>query len=278
MRADLKQTLEDLLEQIDWTAHRARDPVELVWRYEEDADRELAALCASAVAYGRVALVKDAGERIMAPLGESPALGLRALSLQDLRAAYDGYVYRMTRGEDVVDLLWGARALIEEHGSLAAAYAAQPGPGHLTRASHLVQALRAGRVREGVERGLKYLVSDPADGSACKRLHLFFRWMGRGPDAIDPGCWREVLEASELIMPLDTHTSRICRYIGLTDRKSVDGKAAAQVTAALRELDPDDPLRYDFAICHLGISGGCIHRRSPDHCPDCPLDAICALE
>jgi uncharacterized protein (TIGR02757 family) len=78
-------------------------------------------------------------------------------------------------------------------------------------------------------------------------------------------------------MPLDTHTSRICRYIGLTDRKSVDGKTARQVTDALRELDPDDPIKYDFAICHLGISESCIHERSEEHCPDCPLESICRL-
>lgn len=272
----LSRTLDELIEHVDPTEHRANDPVELVWSYDDPRDQELAALCAASVAYGRVALVRDAGRRIMEVLGDAPVEALLHLDLEDLEQAFEHYVYRMTRGADVVDLLWGARALYEEYGSLDAAYGAMEGDDHLTRASHFVQALRAGRARQEVTRGLKYLVSDPADGSASKRLHLFFRWVGRGPDAIDLGIW-EHLDAADLIMPMDTHTSRICRYIGLCARKSVDGKAALEVTRNLRRLDADDPLRYDFAICHLGISGGCIHRRSEEHCPTCPLDTICAL-
>ena len=123
----LKVTLEVLLEQLDASERRANDPVELVWRYEEKADRELAALCASCVAYGRVALVKDAGERIMEPLGLNPAARLLELDDEELEAIYDGYVYRMTRGEDVVDLLRGVRELLVKFGTLDAAYGAQPG-------------------------------------------------------------------------------------------------------------------------------------------------------
>lgn len=273
----LKVTLEVLLEQLDASERRANDPVELVWRYEEKADRELAALCASCVAYGRVALVKDAGERIMEPLGLNPAARLLELDDEELEALYDGYVYRMTRGEDVVDLLRGVRELLVKYGTLDAAYGAQPGESHKERASNFVQAIRAGRKRDEVARGLKYLLSDPGDGSTSKRLHLFFRWVARGPDEIDLGLW-ETLDPSELIMPLDTHTSRICRYIGLGARKSVDGKAADEITESLLALDPEDPLRFDFAICHLGISKGCIHTRSEEHCPRCPLESICTLE
>lgn len=266
-----------MLDQLDASQRRANDPVELVWRYEEKADREVAALCAACVAYGRVKLVKDAGERIMEPLGEHPAETLLELDDEDLETLYADYVYRMTRGEDVVDLLCGVRRLLETHGTLDAAYGAQTGDSHKERASGFVQAIRAGRRREGVERGFKYLLSDPADGSTSKRLHLFFRWVARGPDEIDLGIW-ESLDPSDLIMPLDTHTSRICRYIGLGSRKSVDGKAADEITESLLELDPADPLRFDFAICHLGISKGCIHQRSEEHCPKCPLESICTLE
>jgi endonuclease III len=78
-------------------------------------------------------------------------------------------------------------------------------------------------------------------------------------------------------MPLDTHTSRICRYLGLTARKSNDLKTVVEVTDSLRELDPEDPLRYDFAICHLGMSKQCIHRWSPDHCPTCPIEPVCQI-
>ena len=274
----LLHELESLLLQVDYAAHRANDPVELVHGYGTKQDQELVALLASCLAYGRVALVRDAGRRAVAPLGAAPAEALRSMSLEDLQQGYRGFVYRMTRGEDLVDLLWGVRAMYQRWPTLDAAYAAMPGAEHLERASAWVRCIRQGRARSGEPpaRGLKYLLPDPADGSASKRLHLFFRWMARGPDGVDLGCW-EHLKPEDLVMPLDTHTARICRYIGLSGRRSADGKMALEVTKALQELDPKDPLRFDFALCHLGISKGCIHRRSQAHCPTCPLQAICTL-
>lgn len=273
----LRATLEVLMEELDASARRAQDPVELVWRYESKRDREIAGLIASGVAYGRVALVKRAGEDLMQRLGDSPADALMSMSAQELEERFDGFVYRMTRGADVVDLLWGIKSLYAHHDSLDAAYGAMPGEDHVERASALVQAIRAGRHREDITRGLKYLLSDPGEGSTAKRLHLFFRWVVRGPDAIDLGIW-EHLDAADLIMPLDTHTSRICRYVGLLERKTLDGKAAKEVADNLRKLDPRDPLKYDFPLCHLGISKGCIHARSQEHCPRCPLEPLCTLQ
>lgn len=268
--------LEALVEHVDAATHRQNDPVSLVWSYGDDADRELAALVAASVAYGRVALVRDAGRRIMEPLGPCPMETLLNLEAEELGLMYEDYVYRMTRGEDVVDMLWGIRGMVEKHGSLREGYLAQPGDTHLERASAWIEAIRAGRLREECERGLKYLLTNPGEGSTAKRMHLFFRWVGRGPDEIDPGLWEE-LDPADLIMPLDTHTSRLCRYLGLCTRKATDLKTAVEVTESLKKLDAADPLRFDFPLCHLGISGGCIHKRSEEHCPKCPLDGLCTL-
>lgn len=273
---NLKPTLEGLLVDYDFAARRAADPVSFVWEYEADADREVVGLIASALAYGRVGLLKQSVREVLDVLGPAPSRMVQEAELETLADQFDGFVYRMTRADDVVDLLSGMRRVLETYGSLEACYRAADADDHLDRASYLVGQLRAGRVREELARGLRYLLPDPADGSSCKRLNLYFRWMGRGPDGVDPGTWRS-LDASELLMPLDTHTSRLCRYIGLTDRKTVDLKMARQVTDALRLMDPDDPLRYDFALCHLGISGRCIHERSPAHCPGCPIESICTL-
>ncbi len=272
----LREHLDALLQTLDAGARREQDPVALVWRYDNPDDQALAALIASGLAYGRVALVKRAGEEAMRRLGPCPTQTLLTLSDADLSALYDGFVYRMTQGADIADLLAGVRAQLIAHGSLEAAYLAAPGADHLEKTSAWVRALRQGRLRPQLTRGLRYLLPDPGDGSASKRLHLFFRWVGRGPDAVDPGLWRG-LSPAVLRMPLDTHTSRICRYIGLSERQAVDGRAVEEVTASLRLLDPEDPLKYDFAICHLGISGGCIHRRSAPHCAACALDPICTL-
>ncbi|QDG54597.1 TIGR02757 family protein [Persicimonas caeni] len=272
----LKPLLEELMRECDYVERRRHDPVEFAWEYKERLDRELVALLSSCLAYGRVELLKAGVKVILELLGPRPTLAVDEMGPDALAGELGEFVYRMTKGADVVDLLIAIRKVQSEYGSLEAAYASAPEDDHLSRASFLVQKLRAARVRDEFVRGLRYLLPDPADGSTCKRLHLFFRWMGRGPDGIDLGTW-EVLDPADLIMPLDTHTSRLCRYIGLCDRKSTDLKAALEVTESLRMMDADDPLKYDFALCHLGISGSCIHKRSEEHCPSCPIESVCTL-
>ena len=271
----LQEFLDRLLRERDPEDRRRQDPVEIVWDYRRPEDREVVALVSSCLAYGRVDLLKEAIRTALAPLGARPAERLREGGA-DLAERWEGFVYRLTRGEDLADLFTGIARLLREYGTLQEAYETTPGTGHLDKASGFVRRLRNARIRDGLERGFRYLLPDPGDGSACKRLHLFFRWVGRGPDGVDLGLW-DAVDASELRMPLDTHTSRISRYIGLTERKSVDAKMVEEVTDALRELDPADPIKYDFAICHLGISESCIHERSDEHCPTCPIEPICTL-
>jgi uncharacterized protein (TIGR02757 family) len=276
----LKPVLEDLLQDCDYAARRAHDPVEFAWTYPDSLDREFVALLSSCLAYGRVSLLKKGVREVLDVLGARPSLALSELGLDALETRLGGFVYRMSKGADVVDLVAAITALQQEFGSIEQAYwardAERAAATHLERSSRLVRRLWAARVRPKLTRGFRYLLPDPADGSTCKRLHLFFRWMGRGPDGIDLGLW-ESLSPSELIMPLDTHTSRLCRYLGMTERKSTDLKAALEVTRSLALMDPEDPLKYDFALCHLGISGGCIHRRSEEHCPTCPIESMCTL-
>jgi uncharacterized protein (TIGR02757 family) len=106
---------------------------------------------------------------------------------------------------------------------------------------------------------------------------MWLRWMVRGPDAIDLGFWSEVGPA-RLTVPLDTHVHRLGRYLGLTGRRQADWRTAAEITAALRALDPADPLRYDFALAHMGISGQCPTRRVEAVCAACPIRGVCRLD
>ena len=103
--------------------------------------------------------------------------------------------------------------------------------------------------------GLIQFFPSPSKGSACKRMNLFLRWMIRKRD-IDFGIWKGIPE-NKLIIPLDTHIAKISRCLGFTKRRSQDWKMAVEITDALKKLDPDDPLKYDFAMCHYGISGLC---------------------
>ncbi len=115
--------------------------------------------------------------------------------------------------------------------------------------------LRPAYGRRPRQPGAHYFFSRPSTGSACKRLNLFLRWMVRR-DAIDPGGWTSV-PARQLVVPLDTHTIRVGKCLRLTRRASPGWKMAADITASLRAFDPDDPVRYDFALCHLSMMGAC---------------------
>jgi uncharacterized protein (TIGR02757 family) len=122
--------------------------------------------------------------------------------------------------------------------------------------------------------GLRHLLPDAAGPGAAKRWNLFLRWMVRGPDAIDLGAWRGV-PRSALLVPLDTHVMRVSRCLGLTRRADATWRTAEEITAALRLVDPEDPVRFDFALCHLGMSGACPARSSREACLACPLAQVC---
>jgi uncharacterized protein (TIGR02757 family) len=124
-------------------------------------------------------------------------------------------------------------------------------------------------------RALRHLVSDPRAGSACKRLFLYARWMVRRADGVDLGLWP--LAPSSLLIPVDTHIHRISRNLGFTTRRTATWATAEEITSALRKLDPDDPVKYDFALCHLGVSRECPSRPDPIKCARCLLQDVCSV-
>jgi uncharacterized protein (TIGR02757 family) len=139
-----------------------------------------------------------------------------------------------------------------------------------TRALALDLAAAYGRVPR--KAGVHYFFPRPSAGSGCKRLNLFLRWMVRH-DALDLGVWTRVSPA-KLIVPLDTHVIRVGRCLRLTRRASPGWAMAHDITASLRTLDPDDPVKYDFALCHLGMMNACgFSRRQVD--AQCPLRGVC---
>jgi uncharacterized protein (TIGR02757 family) len=120
-----------------------------------------------------------------------------------------------------------------------------------------------------------FFFPSPASGSACKRLCMYLRWMVRPVDGIDLGLWKGVSPA-KLVIPVDAHIRRICRYLGLTSRTQADWRMAREITSALRTLDPADPVKYDFSLCHLGISEGC-DGSDLAKCLKCPVAELCEV-
>ncbi|MCA9546995.1 MAG: TIGR02757 family protein [Myxococcales bacterium] len=273
-------TLDAFLAGADVAAHRDRDPIAWPWKYPDPQDREVVALFAASLAYGRADLIARALADATARMGPAPAAAAQADSLAAARARFDGFVYRLTRGDDLARLWLGIGHALRAHGTLGAAFlAGDPGGddlrGALINFRALLRAPTDGHLPE--RKAFRHLLPDPAGASACKRWHMFLRWMVRGPDAVDFGLWCAV-GPHRLTMPLDTHIHRIGRYLGLTQRPQADHRTAAEITAALRRLDPADPLRYDFALAHLGISGACPTRRVDTVCATCPIHTICRLD
>jgi uncharacterized protein (TIGR02757 family) len=275
----LKARLDGLYESFDHP-DAATDPVNLVRPYDSDDDREIVAFCAAGLAFGRVASVLQSISALLEVMGTRPAGFVRSFEPAEHRERFRPLVHRWTRGADLMALLWVLRSLLEEFGTLEAAFiagddGASPdiGPAlDVFCARALRTDLRPAYGRVPARPGVCYFFPRPSAGSACKRLNLFLRWMVRR-DRVDFGVWRRVSPA-RLVVPLDTHVIRLGRCLGLTRYRSPGWKMAADITASLRAVDPDDPVKYDFSLCHVGMMGSCGYRtKQRDH--RCPLRGFC---
>ncbi len=264
------------------------DPIVFPMRYPSAEDREVAGWIASAFAYGQVSTIQQNVGRLLAALGPRPAAALDGI--RDFRAfgreALAGFRHRFHGARDAAALLFViARAREEGGGSVRGFFEAQQRDedrdvgGLLTRAVARIESFdyrpvlgtRAIAPRSPV----RFFFPDPADGSACKRWNLYLRWMVRS-DAVDFGLWPGI-PVHRLVVPTDTHVHRIARRLGLTRRRVADWKAARQITDALARFDPRDPVRFDYALCRIGILGICRPRTSLCLCSECPVQEGCAI-
>lgn len=285
----LRAALEALEAATEPGARLAADPLGFVHRYTDPADQEVAAVFASGLAYGRVAGFRPTIAAVLdhADRRGGPRAWLRGLDARD-DAALAPLQHRWTRGSDLAGLARSLALVLERHGRLGAIAEATPLDGAPTLAPALeavVQALRGAAAEQAgvpfaaLPRGLRTLLPVPSAGSACKRWCMFLRWMvrrpGPGASGVDLGLWD--LDPALLVMPLDTHVRRLAWFTGLTDRTDASWRTAVAITRALRSLDPDDPLRHDFALAHLGISGACRSAFVPDICGACTLAPVCRV-
>ena len=273
----LAPLLRELHATFDHQRRRAVDPVEFAHRYRRREDIEVAALLSASLAYGRVDLFRPKLAALFEAMGPSP--GDFAASFDPRRHArvFEGFRYRFNVPADLAVLTAGAGALLRRGGSLESGFDAQL---PLQEALSGFAATLRGVPRAAIERalgpvrGLAHLVPEPLRGSTSKRLLLFMRWMVRGPDGVDFGLWRTVSPA-RLVIPLDTHIARMSKHLGLTARRDLSWRTAVEVTDALRLVDARDPVKFDFALCHFGMSGDCPLRPEALHCRACLLRGAC---
>jgi uncharacterized protein (TIGR02757 family) len=258
----------------------ATDPIHIVRRFQRDDDREVVGFIAGALAFGRVSSVLQSIERVLAVMGPAPAAYVRRFDPRRDAPAFAGIVHRWTRETDIVALLWLLRQMIDRAGSVEGFFL----EGYDPDADDIAEALdsfsrralaldlKAAYGRVPKRPGVCYFFPRPSAGSGCKRLNLFLRWMVRR-DALDLGVWKRVSPA-KLIVPLDTHVIRVGRCLRLTEYTSPGWRMARDITASLRKLDPADPVKYDFSVCHLGMMNACGFSRAQAD-SQCPLRGVC---
>jgi uncharacterized protein (TIGR02757 family) len=269
----------------------ADDPVEIVHRYDSPRDREVAGLFCASLAYGRVDLFKPLLGSLLGAMGRSPAAFCEDLPQSGDLRPFAGKVYRFNVGSDLACLAWACGVALRSHGSLEALFRAGlsssgakvEGTSDPDAQWRLALSAFTSRLREqdfsfiranlGPPRALDHLLPRPEKNGACKRLHLYLRWMVRRPDGVDLGVWS--LPPSRLSVPLDTHLGRMAKNLGLTGRRDLGYRTALEITRSLRRIDPLDPVKYDFALCHFGMSGLCPARRAAPRCRECVLLRDC---
>jgi len=286
MSLSLKHQLDTFLDNFPKERHLTSDPVQFVHRYEDPRDREVVGLIASAFAYGNVKIILRTVSNVLGYLGSSPARTIACFDPHRDSRRLRGFYHRFNTSRELVVLFWIIGRTLQDYGSLESAFASALSAddvevtGALDRFCEILlgfgheQFYPRGELQRRA--GVRFFFPSPSQGSACKRLNLYLRWMVRREDGIDCGVWTRVAPR-QLVIPLDTHIARISSYIGLTDMRSPGWSMALDITRSLRKLHCDDPLRYDFALCHLGIAGDCPRRRNLEKCARCPILAICRL-
>jgi uncharacterized protein (TIGR02757 family) len=277
----LKAPLDQLYRDVDWVARADRDAIRYPLRYADPADREVAALLSACLAYGRVSLFGPRVEWALERMGPSPFRFIVDFDARRDAPRFDGFRYRFNRPPDLSAFCLAGRGILREHGSLGAFFAAGFSPTDATVGPALERFvdgflgadLSAVFPRNRLSYGYRHLFPRPSTGGPCKRLHLFLRWMIRR-EPPDFGLWRDI-PTSALLVPVDTHIEHMARAVGLTRRRSRNWKMAEEITARLRVLDPDDPVKYDFSLCHKRMSGDCPGRRDVVTCAPCGLRPVC---
>lgn len=260
------EALGDLLNRL-YSTYDARfirdDPLEIVRSFQAPRDREIVGLVAAALAYGRVETIRASVSAVVGLMGDRPYLFVQGFDPENDVERFAGIRHRFNTGRDIACLLYLLSQVVRRYGSVESMFLegydhSEPDTGNaLTRFVAGMLGLDFSPFYPGnslpLDAKVRFLLPSPANGSACKRHNLYLRWMVRpDSDGLDLGVWTAV-HPSKLVMPVDTHVSSVAQELGLTDRRQADWRMARELTNRLREFDPSDPVKYDFALCHWGM-------------------------
>ncbi len=241
------------------------DPLQFLHKFKNEKDIEIIGFISSVFAYGNVTQIINILNKITAFLGRHPHKKIKELNNDEIKSLFKNIFHRFYTGKDIVSLFIILNRVLNEFGSVKNLFMkgyddSQPNlkiPIKSFRENILLIA-KANKIQ--ITPGILFMFADPYNGSACKRMNLFLRWMVR-KDELDFGLWaspsgrRDGIPPSKLIIPVDTHIAQICRSLNITKRKNISWLMAEEITENLKKFDPVDPVKYDFAVCHIGIRG-----------------------
>lgn len=274
----LKTVFDKLYEKYNRRSLIKPDPLQFVYEYSNPPDMEIAGFLAASLAYGRVEQIENSLRNLFGRMGKSPFEFVVNFTNRD-RAGLEDFRHRFNTGDDMSDLLVLLQKAIADHGSIEKSFLGFFDAGDkniilaLTRFCDSLLDMHRSAHSGRISRGLVFLLAGPGRGGAAKRLNLFLRWMVRSDD-VDSGLWRSI-DKSKLLVPVDVHMARLCKIIGFHSHKNVSLKTAVEITKHFAEIEPADPVKYDFALSRIGILEDCTGRRR-SYCESCELFKFCS--
>jgi uncharacterized protein (TIGR02757 family) len=253
------------------------DPLQFVYEYSNPADMEIVGFLAASLAYGRVEQIANSLRNLFGRMGKSPFEFVGNFTNRD-RAKLDDFKHRFNTGDDISDLLVLLQRALADYGSIEKFFLGFFDAADkniilaLTRFCDSLLDTHRSTHKGRISRGLAFLLASPGRGGAAKRLNLFLRWMVRSDD-VDAGLWRSI-DKSKLIVPVDVHMARLCKILGFHNHKNVSLKTAVEITKHFAEIEPADPVKYDFALSRIGILEDCTGLRRAE-CDACELLSWC---
>jgi uncharacterized protein (TIGR02757 family) len=273
----LKPVLDKLYAKYNRRELIAPDPLQFVYKYRSKADREIAALLSATLAYGRVEQIEKDLNNLFQRMGQSPHQWTINFDSRK-RKTLQNFKHRFNTGDDIADLQELLKIILKKEGSIEKFFLA----GYKKEDENIIPALTDFCSRlysmyeksfsKKISKGFQFLLASPANGSVCKRLNMFLRWMVRS-DNVDTGLWKSI-DQMKLIVPVDVHMARLCKILGLYKRKTVTLAAAIEITESFKKISPADPVKYDFCLSRIGIVENCTGKNRKE-CIDCQLLQIC---
>ena len=233
------------------------DPLQFLHFYIDERDIEVIGFIASVFAYGNVKQIINSLEKIRTITKDEPFNYVINFSKKDYKD-FNKLKHRFYTEADIINLFLVMSRVYKTHGSLKNLFLHYYDPKEQNFknaiskfSNHFVKIVMEQTNQDKVSQGIKFMFPKPEKGSACKRMNLFLRWMVR-KDELDFGLWSEI-PTNKLVIPVDTHIAKVCTSLKLTKRKNVSWNMAEEITEKLKKFDPNDPVKYDFALCHIGM-------------------------